>query len=334
MEGESNLQAFSVEQLSTTEKILPSKIAEITHDIEAGERRKLDVVLENVSEAAKNVSGKTQEKFAFMGSMGMYALLNELKQDDSKIGDLMLLEQRIAGGKNDFDICVEEDKKQKVMQEFGWGEKEQELSRGYVGLGKQMVDFLVRQENSDFPWQAVVLEGKTIYVQNPEEMIFEKMGALIDPGLDEGGEQKKAEVKWGVDIKILKTYLLVKKGFTFEQLDTYLADKWKVYAEAKRYGSVMQLAENFGLTETVKDLVKPVLEKALRRESNDVRADLIAYAGEGSEQIVDTLLAVTDKASFVESMKVFVDHKMGKLDTYEEAQAKANLQYKEILVVG
>lgn len=331
MEGEINLQAYSTEQLSTTEKILPERIAEIAHDVEAGERRRLDVLLDGASEVATSVASKTEERFAFLGSIAMYTLLNELREKNPQVGDLMLLEQRIAGGKNDFDVCVERGKKQKVMDEFGWDREQQSLTRGHIDSGRQMVDFMERLEKPEFPWREVKLKGETILVQNPEEMIFSKIDALVNPGLDDEGKQRTREIKWGVDIKILKAYLLVDKGMNPEELDTYLAEKYKIYAEGERYGSVMQLAEGFGTTETVQDLVKPVLEKTLGRPSQDIRGDLITFAGAGSEAIVDTLLQVTDKSGFVDAMKTFIDHKMGKLPTYEEAQATATARYSELL---
>ena len=331
MDNENNLQAFSIEQLSTTEKILPKRIAEIAHDVEAGQRRRLDVLLDGASEVATGVASKTKERFAFLGSIAMYTLLNELREKNPQVGDLMLLEQRIAGGKNDFDVCVERGKKQKVMDEFGWNSEQQALTRGHIDAERQMIDFIELQEKPDFPWRTVELKGETILVQNPEEMIFNKIDALVNPGLDDEGKQRTREIKWGVDIKILKAYLLVDKGMSPEELDTYLAEKYKIYAEGEKYGSVMQLAEGFGTTVTVQDLVKPVLEKTLGRTSQDIRADLITFAGAGSETIVDTLLQVTNKDSFIDVMKTFIDHKMGKLATYQEAQEAATLQYNKLI---
>ncbi|MDZ4209678.1 MAG: hypothetical protein U1C56_00705, partial [Candidatus Curtissbacteria bacterium] len=299
--------------------------------VEAGEGRKLDVILKNAAEVAHDVAQKTRERFAFIGSIGMYALLNEMREENPQVGDLLLLEQRIAGGKNDFDVCVTQGKKQAVMQEFGWNENQQKDNRGHIDSGKQMVDLMERQEKPEFPWQVAKLEGENVYVQNPEEMVFEKTKALVDPGLDDEGNPRTREIKWGVDIKILKTYLMIKKGISPEELDVYLAGKWKTYAEAERYGSIMQLSEQYGASDTVQGLLKPVLEKTLGKPVEDVSAGLISYAGNGSEATVDALLAVTGKASFVEAMKIYVDHKMGELTTYEEIQANANSQYSELL---
>ena len=331
MDNENNLQAFSVEQLSTTEKILPERIAEITHDVEAGERRRLDVLLEGASEVATGVASKTEERFAFLGSIAMYTLLNEMREKNPQVGDLMLLEQRIAGGKNDFDVCVERGKKKKVMDEFGWDSEQQALTRGHIGSGTHMVDFMERLEKPDFPWCAVELKGTTILVQNPEEMIFSKIDALVNPGLDDEGKQRPREIKWGVDIKILKAFLSVDKGMNPEELDTYLAEKYKTYAESEKYGSVMQLAEGFQSNETIPNLLKPALEATLKRESVDIRSDLIEWCGAGSEAIVDQLLKSSDKDVFVNALKLFVDHKMGMLPTFQEAQETATSQYKELL---
>lgn len=330
-EKETNLQPFTLEQLATSEKILPERIAEINHDVEAGERRRLDVVLESATEVAHNVSEKTQERFAFMGSIGMYTLLNEMKQNNPQVGDLMLLEQRIAGGKNDFDVCVEQGKKQAVMQEFGWDKRHIELGRGIVGTGKQMVDMMERQEKPDFPWQAVTLNGETVYVQNPEEMLFSKINALVNPGLDDEGSVREREIKWGVDIKILKTYLMVEKGIDAQELDNYLAERWKVYTESERYGSVTQLAEQFDSAGDVQRLLVPVMEKMLGRPITDLRADLISSVGNGSEELVDGLLAVKDREAFVGAMRAVVDYKIGKPMTFEEAQLVASEEYGQLL---
>lgn len=331
MESEINLQAYSTEQLSTTEKILPEKIAEIAHDVEAGERRRLDVLLDGASEVATGVASKTEERFAFLGSIAMYALLNELREKNPQIGELMLLEQRIAGGKNDFDVCVQLGKKQKVMDQFGWSPKQQEDSRGHIDSENQMVDFMERLEKPDFPWRAVKLKGETVLVQNPEEMIFSKIDALVNPGLDDEGKKRTREIKWGVDIKILKAYLLIDKGMKPEELDTYLAEKYKIYAEGERYGPVIQLAEGFKSNETIPDLLRPALEATIKRESTDTRMDLIEWCGAGSEMIVDQLLKSPNKEDFVNALKLFVDHKMGKLPTYEEAQSEATSKYGELL---
>lgn len=328
---EKNLHPYTIEQLSTAERILPERIAEINHDVETGERRRLDVVLESATEVAHNVSKKTRERFAFMGSVGMYALLNEMKHKNPQVGDLMLLEQRIAGGKNDFDVCVEQGKRQTVMQEFGWDREHIEISRGVVGTGKQMVDLGERQEKPEFPWQAVTLNGETVYVQNPEEMLFSKINALVSPALDKDGSIGRREIKWGVDIKILKTYLMVEKGIDDQKLNAYLAKRWEVYTESERYGSVTQLAEQFNSAGNVQQLLTPVLEKMLDRPIADLRADLISSVGNGSEELIDGLLAVTDKEAFVGIMRAVVDHRAGKPMTFEDAQQKASVQYTQLL---
>jgi len=287
--------------------------------------------LENATEVAHNVAEKTQEPLAFMGSIGMYALLNEMKQNNPQVGDLMLLEQRIAGGKNDFDVCVAQGKKQSVMQEFGWDKRHIELGRGIVGTGKQMVDMMERQKKPDFPWQAVTLNGETVYVQNPEEMLFSKINALVNPDLDDGGNVREREIKWGVDIKILKTYLMVEKGMDAQQLDTYLAERWEVYSESERYGSVTQLAEQFDSAGNVQQLLVPVMEKMLGRPITDLRADLISSVGNGSEELVDGLLAVKGREDFIEAMRAVVDYRIGSSITFEEAQLIASEYYTDLL---
>lgn len=331
MPNENNLHPYTIEQLTSTERIFPEQIAEISHDVEAGERRRLDIILENAAEVARNVSEKTQERFAFLGSIGMYALLNEMKQHNPQVGELMLLEERIAGGKNDFDVCVAQGKKQTVMQKFGWDKEQVELSRGTVSTGKQMVDLMERQEKTDFPWQTVALNGEIVYVQNPEEMLFNKINALVKPGLDDEGNIREREIKWGIDIKILKAYLTIEKGVSAQELDTYLAKKWEVYTEAERYGSVAELAAQFNNADNIQQLLTPALEKTLGRPIADLRTDLISLAGNGSEGLIDNLLLAKDKAGFENALRVVVDRMLGLPMTFREAQTVASNEFAQLL---
>lgn len=332
MPMEANLHPFTIEQLTTSERLIPEKIAEINNDVEAGERRRLEVLLDDALEVARNVAEKTNEKFAFTGSIAMYALLNEMQQENPDVGELMLLEQRISGGKNDFDVCIPLGKKAQVMREFEWNEERTSKGRGHVGSGRQMVDLMERTETDEFPWQSVSLNGETILVQSPEELIFSKVHLLVRPGVDEEGKPREREIKWGVDIKILKAYLMVKKDMSIEELDAYLAGKYEIYLESERYSTVKQLAESFEKTGNAEATLTPVLEQMLGRPVSDLRADLLTTVGGGSEEMVDQLHGARDRGEFERALRGVVDLREGERLTFTQAQEEAGIQYAKTFV--
>src|SRR4030042_4458874 len=111
--------------------------------------------------------------------MSLYAHLNKLRSDGTH---LMLLEERISGGKNDYDVGVSEEKIQETMDQLGWDDEAKNKKRGFIGEGRQKVDIMVRKELPHLPWETAEINGETFFVQSPEELIFEKMSGLIDPG--------------------------------------------------------------------------------------------------------------------------------------------------------
>lgn len=71
----------------------------------------------------------------------MYATLNELRSEQ-EVRRLLILEQRIAGGKNDYDIGVHPESLNKSMIDFGWDIGAKKILRGTVGGGEEMVDLM------------------------------------------------------------------------------------------------------------------------------------------------------------------------------------------------
>ena len=188
------------------------------------ESEAVDLVLEKIAEVSRSIKERTRECFVILGSMGMYATLNESREQEG--GQLLILEQRIAGGKKDYDVGVHPESLNRVMDDFGWDSEAKKLQRGTIGGGKEMIDLMGRRELPHFPWRETEINGEKILVQSPEEMIFGKIEALINPGADEQGESNVREVKWGVDIKLLKTYLMQKNGWNDEQVEAHLSQKW------------------------------------------------------------------------------------------------------------
>lgn len=329
MDSEASLSAYSPEQVTKGEK-LPEKISSIAHDVEAGEKLKLDLVTEQVGIVAQEIKGKTQEKFVVLGSMGMYATLNELRAGGNQ---LMLLEQRIGGGKNDYDIGVKPEVLTQVMTSFGWTQEAQKIQRGFVGKDSQMVDLMGRKELPHFPWRESNIEGINFYVQTPEEMIFEKISALVNPGKNDNNETRMREVKWGIDIKLLKTYLMVKNNWTETQVEAHLENRWSDYLEDTRYQGVLELAQQVDKGEAVSEVIKQVLKQRLGKDKiTDPRQELLLIIDDKSATTyIDSLLQSKSGIEFSSLMKNLLDIRAGgKLD-YKDATQKATQEYNNLL---
>lgn len=331
MEGEVSLAPYSKEQVAKGEK-LPERISSIRHDVETGEMLKLDYVLEQVGNVSQAVASKTDKRFVVMGSMGMYITLDELRSDGSQ---LMLLEQRIASGRNDYDIGVHPETATAVMTDFGWDEERQRLNRGYIGEGWQMVDLLSRRELPHFPWRHTEVTGIPTSVQAPEEMIFEKMSALINPGTEDEGETKGGvrarEVKWGVDIKLLKTYLMEKNSWSEDQVETHLAQRWSDYIEDTRYQGVAELTERVAKGESVDQVVRDEIKRRLgKTQVEDPKSELEKILPGASDEI-EQLLSSPTPDIFSANMRGLIDRTAGKRLTYEEASKLATQEYNVLL---
>ena len=136
------ISPYTHEELKEGSEELEKGISSIAHDVEAGEQLKIEFVLDQLKKTSGNLEGITNIKFVFLGSMGMYARLNELRSDSP----LLILEQRIASGKNDYDIGVGHQAYYQAMDDFGWDDATREVSHGFVGDSGQMIDLM--QEES------------------------------------------------------------------------------------------------------------------------------------------------------------------------------------------
>ncbi len=323
-----SLRPFTQEQVIKGEK-LPEKISSVTHSVEAGEGLKLDLIIDRISKVVHAIKSKTEVRFVILGSMGMYAILNELRANGTQ---LMILEQRIEGGKNDYDVGVSPEFLVQVMDSFEWNDKAKHLQRGYVGGGSEMVDIMARRELTRLPWKETEIDGNRFLVQSAEEMIFEKMGALINPGVDEQGGSRIREVKWGVDIKLLKAYLAIKNGWNDKQVESYLSQRWGDYVEDTRYQGMGELVDLVKSGIPVAEVIKTALKKRLgKTDIGDLSQELTNIFGEQGKQQIDSLLISPTPEQFEANLRALMDLRPGKKLSYEEASAQAEQEFDKLV---
>jgi len=323
-----SLAPYSWKQIINGVK-LPEKISSISNNLKTGGELKFDFVIEQTANASKAIRTRTNNKLVFLGGMGMYATINELRRSNQQ---LMLLEQRISGGKNDYDIGVHPDKLRSIMSDFDWGEKTKKLQRGRVGDGSQMIDIMGRGELPHFPWRQTEVAGRKILVQAPEEMIFEKITAFVNPSASHNGESRIREVKWGIDIKLLKTYLMMKNSWSEANVEKHLTERWGEYVEDTKYQGVAELSERVAKGEGVGEVVADALKKRLGKEQIiDVRQELLGIFGQGAETCIQALLSSTSDREFSANLRSLVNLQAGAELNYEQASQKATTEYTKLL---
>lgn len=328
MEGEHNLRPFSIEQITQGEK-LPDNLSTIRNEVGNIEGLRLNYVLDKVSQTQEVIENKTRKRFMILGSMAMYSLLSELRVNGR---ELMILEQRISGGKNDMDIDVAEGEVASVMEDFGWDDVAKGEKRGLVTEGSLMVDVLSRKEKPHFPCQKVLVNGKEIQVQSPEEMIFEKLNALLNPAPDKHGKPMLGEVKWGVDIKLLKAYLMEKNRWSSEEVENHLANKWGDYLEDTRYETVRGIMEKVDEGGSVEGVLRSALEqKEGKPIIGAVKQSMVSKFGEEHETIIDTLLVSNSKEEIERLLRQVVDFKLQPALSYQEATERAMGNFAKLL---
>jgi len=224
----SNLAPFSRAELKAgSPLLLKRELSSIRNDVEALEGSKLKGVLRSIETTVDLVRLKTDHPFALGGSMAMHVLVAGLPPEDE---ELAIQIQRLGSSKADLDALFSTKVEAEVMDAFGWNDEAKGKKRDFIDGKGLKVDVLGVTENH-LPWEKVTLKnGKEIFVQSPFEMIFEKMQGLIDPGKkDDGTARPHPEAKWGVDVKILKAYLIEKNGWSEEVLNAQLKEKWQQY---------------------------------------------------------------------------------------------------------
>ena len=330
--SDKTFDAYNLEQLSS--EILPERISSIHFDVEAIEGKRLDRNFERIEISTHNIKKHTDEKFAYIGSMGMYPLLNELKDLDEKVGDLAILEQRVSGGKNDVDVAFLPGKIRKVMlEDFGWDSEAVSKQRGKLEGYDATLDIMERGELEHFPWREVTLGNETFFVQNPREAVCEKINAFLTDNYDEKGELTSNEVKWGIDIKLLKTYLIVSENVTPEELEEGLSEDWEVYIK----GKVDKYEEYYKVIKDVSELLNSenTPEEVIKGFVSDTELEVKEFLKYkypfADEEEIRSVLESDNKESFYLSLKKILDKNKPVHRTFDEAQDLASKEYEKLL---
>ncbi|MDD2270539.1 MAG: hypothetical protein PHG60_03110, partial [Candidatus Dojkabacteria bacterium] len=111
------LRPYTLEELSVIS--LPENLAEHTNEVELEQGKDpYGQTITNLTQLSRDLNSHiVEEKYAFTGSMSMYALWNDLMERKPDINIKRVLNQRVKGGKNDFDIAIREERKEVVMTE-------------------------------------------------------------------------------------------------------------------------------------------------------------------------------------------------------------------------
>ncbi|GEM_PF-2967509 len=330
MDEERKFEPYKMEQIEKGES-LPERLSSVEHDIEVTEGLKIDKILEQTAQTNEAIAAKTNVDFHFSGSIGMYLMFNELRGEGR---ELMALEQRIAGGKNDTDVTVSAADRDRLMNDLDFDEESKAKMRGGVAGAKHaMVDIQTREPLPSFPAQTIEYQGQEIKVQSPEQMIFDKIRALTDPGRDDiTGEQRGREVKWGVDIKLLMAYLIEKNDWTETDLEEHLEQKWDKYIEEQTNQRVEPLVEQKRQGRSNERILKSVLASASGQESiENVEDALQNVLGSESQDLIHDLLAADSPEDFGEAVKKALAKTSYRPQPYKEAAAKAEREYQKLI---
>lgn len=305
---------------------IPESFSSINNDLRVSEGSRFDYFVGQIADASKSIKWKTDERFVFLGSAGMYSYVEGLREDGNA---LPIIEERIKGGKNDFDVGVHADVLTKTMGDFGWDDVAREKQRGFIGGGTEKVDLMARHELPSFPWQKHEIRGNQIYTLSPEEMIFEKLGALASHGADRRGENP-GEVKWGFDIQVLKSCLMKEGGWSEQEVEEHLSDMWERYSEEKRYAEVPQIVENFKQNGSAREALRDVLLRrgVIKSEDDEIEEKMLETFGEQNRQVIRNLLESGNEEDFETSLRNLIDAWLGKKMSYQEVSRIASQKYK------
>ena len=323
LDNENKLNPYTKEQMERRD-VMPEKTSSISHDVEVVEESRIEHTISQIKLTSMEVSKQTNERFCFLGSMAMYAYLHEMTGDATK---LQILEARIAGGKNDIDLAVPRGEIKSLTDDFGWGEEEVSLGRGHVGESHQIIDVMERQELPSFNWQEVAIDGETMLLEHPVEMIFEKMIALQ--------ENEDGEIKWGVDIKILKTYLMSKNDLDEVGVEEYLAEQFDIYKNEVNYDLnetnneiLNNIQSELQVGKSKEAVISELLEKKSGQPVENLKDALRDIFGESLDY--DNLM-VQDNEGFILQLNSLISRRGGMSYDYQDLAELSQNKYSELL---
>ncbi|HHX99708.1 TPA: hypothetical protein GX533_03500 [Candidatus Dojkabacteria bacterium] len=326
-ENENSLDSYTLDELKSVS--LPTNLALHAHPIQVEEgKSEYSKTMENLGEVVSELNRRLgDEKCAFGGSMAMYLLWNNLMKEDSSIDIKDRLNERIRGGKNDYDLMLESGRKNSVMEKLGFKDSDMKLERGLVA--NHMVDILHRPEKRSFPNEKIIIKEQEFYVQNPYDSLFEKLTALAYPQIDDSGNERPKELKWGVDAKLYKLYLQLSDKISEDELNEKLAELWPKYKEETREVRAKETALEMDSGKSAKDIIANMFKMPFSSDEELILKAQELYPNVPTDLIVD-LIGSVDKESFVENiMRVFkiMDKES---DSYSEMHSKAEENYSVI----
>ncbi len=326
-EGGGSLGSYTLDELKSTP--LPENLSSHSHPIQIEEgESECSKTIQNLGELVGELNHRLgDEKCALGGSMAMYLLWDNLMKEDNSIDIKDRLNERIRGGKNDYDLMLESGRDDIVMQKLGFSDSDIKRRRGFVA--NHMVDVLGCSEKRSFPNKEVVVGGQEFYVQNPYDSLFEKLTALAYPQIDDSGNDRPKELKWGVDAKLYKLYLQLSEKISEDELNEKLAELWPKYKEETREVRAKETALEMDLGKSARDIIANMFKKPFSSDEELISKAQELYPNVSTDLIVD-LIGSVDKESFVENiMKVFqiVDKDS---DSYLEMYSKAEENYSAI----
>lgn len=330
-EPRDSLKAYTLEELSLID--LPVNLAGHPNEIEveAGKDYYQQTV-DNLTQLTGDLNELMEgEGYAFTGSMGMYSLWHDLMERKPDIDIKRILNQRIKGGKNDFDIAITEDRKEIVMTEkLKFDEDAKGKQRGVIS--DYMVDILVRPVIKGFPNTEISLGEHKVFTQNPVVGIFERMSALAYPQVGDDGKENPKEIKWGVDIKLLKLYVMLSEDLTEEELEDKLESMWNQYQEGKKYEYAEYLASQVRQGKDQKELLLPSICKLLNKDisAKDLQKEITEKFTWVDGKIFAVLLYTKDSDIFLENMKILIDLITPEQDGYKVMRKRAIENYNAI----
>ena len=155
-------------------------------------------------------------------------------------------------------------------------------------------------------------------------MIFEKMDALLHPN-------DKRELKWGIDIKLLKAYLSIKNGLTAQEVEDHLDKRWDDYTNDVRYGIVLELSEQLKEGRTVTEVLQTFLTDRTGEETIDLNQKLLGLFGHDHQPEIDELINAETTEEFEKRLGALLDEKQGPRLSYREASEESNNEYAKLL---